>query len=88
MEKSDIIEELEKSQLAVEKTAFDAINASDKAMDVIKRAINAADNEQIRKILENILGMSLEVCNVVGELENKIDAHRDAIEKFREWMPI
>lgn len=68
-----IIENLDNSQLKVEKNAFDSINSSDTSLNLTKEGINGID--EINKkvvVLDNALNKSMENINHMEELFNMI----------------
>ena len=76
----DIVEDLDSSQLKLEKNAFDVINSSDTSLNLVKEGINAIEtlvgkieqlNETVKASQEAIKQMT-EVSNVIAQFANVI----------------
>jgi methyl-accepting chemotaxis protein len=76
----DIVENLDASQLKVEKNAFDAINSSDTSLNLVKEGITCVDNMLGRiKSLNEVVEDSSHNINQMKNLSNMIAGFAEVI---------
>lgn len=76
----DIVENLDASQLKVEKNAFDAINSSDTSLNLVKEGITCVDNMLGRiKSLNEVVENSSHNINQMKNLSNMIAGFAEVI---------
>lgn len=82
----NLSEELENSQMSVEIMAFEAVNSSDKVLNMMKNALENIEDEHSKELLSEIITEAALANVTVGELENCVDAHRGIVEQVKEYL--